>query len=75
MLLAAWGRRTDITVKTIKKNDLESSTKEGDSPVFVPSFLQVSILSSTGPEKSSVNQPVPSGKAKYFQKTDSEPVP
>ena len=38
-------------------------------------LLQVSgILSSAGPEKSCVNLPVPSGKAKYSSDTDSEPV-
>jgi hypothetical protein len=34
-----------------------------------------SILSSAGPEKSRVNLPAPSGKAKYSQETDSELVP
>ena len=33
------------------------------------------ILSSAGPEKSCVNLPAPSGKAKYSLETDSEPVP
>ena len=39
-------------------------------------LLQVSsILSSAGPEKSCMNLPVPSGKAKFSLDTDSEPVP
>ncbi len=33
------------------------------------------ILSSAGHEKSCMNLPGPSGKAKYSWKTDSEPVP
>ena len=32
------------------------------------------ILSSAGPEKSCVNLPAPSGKAKYYQEADSAPV-
>ena len=32
-------------------------------------------LSSAGHEESCVNQPGPSGKAKYYRETDSEPVP
>ena len=31
--------------------------------------------SSAGPEKSCVNMPAPSGKAKYYRETDSEQVP
>ena len=38
-------------------------------------YYQDHILSSTGPEKSCVNPPAPSGKAKYSWETDSEPVP
>ena len=34
-----------------------------------------SILSKAGPEKSCLNLPAPSGKAKYFWETDSEQVP
>ena len=34
-----------------------------------------SILSRAGPEKSCLNLPVPSGKAKYSLSIDSEPVP
>ena len=36
---------------------------------------EASILSSAGHEKSCMNQPGPSGKAKYSWETDSEPVP
>ena len=35
----------------------------------------MSILSSAGHEKSCMNQPGPSGKAKYSWETDSEQVP
>ena len=37
-------------------------------------LLPSSILSSAGPEKSCVNLPAPSGKAKYYWETDSEQV-
>ena len=33
------------------------------------------ILSRAGPEKSCLNLPAPSGKAKYYWETDSELVP
>ena len=35
----------------------------------------VGILSTARPEKSCGNLPAPSGKAKYYWETDSEPVP
>ena len=37
-------------------------------------YIPSSILSSAGHEKSCVNPPGPSGKAKYSWETDSEPV-
>ncbi len=54
---------------------MENWTVEGDSPVQVKFCLVSSILSSAGHEKSCVNLPGPSGKAKYFRETDSERVP
>ena len=48
---------------------------EGDNPVHVRFNIIVDILSSAGHEKSCVNLPGPSGKAKYSWETDSEPVP
>jgi hypothetical protein len=48
-----------------KQNHLERWTVEGDSPVSVPNVTLSSILSSAGHEKSCVNLPGPSGKAKY----------
>ena len=48
---------------------------EGDSPVHKSNLLPSSILSNAGHVKSCVNLPGPSGKAKYSQETDSEPVP
>ena len=54
---------------------MEMRDKEGDIPVLRECVYEVGILSSTGPEKSCVNLPAPSGKAKYSQETDSEPVP
>ena len=41
-----------------------------------PALLRILlVLSKAGPEKSCLNLPAPSGKAKYFSETDSEPVP
>jgi hypothetical protein len=40
-------------------------TVEGDSPVHEISFRDSSILSRAGHVKSCLNQPEPSGKAKY----------
>ena len=37
--------------------------------------VECSILSRTEPEKFRLNQPAPSGKAKYSWETDSEQVP
>ena len=54
---------------------LESSAREGESPVGVSQLILVVSLSTTGPEKSRRKLPAPSGKAKYSLMTDSEPVP
>ena len=62
-------------MSTNKWKQLESCAKEGDSPVHVDLYLLVSILSKAGHEESCLKQPGPSGKAKYFQETDSEQVP
>jgi hypothetical protein len=50
-------------------------TVEGESPVSKIDYLPNSILSRAGPEKSCLKLPAPSGKAKYYRETDSEPVP
>ena len=50
-------------------------TVEGESPVYDNELNCISILSSAGLEKSCVNLPAPSGKAKYYWETDSEQVP
>ena len=55
-------------------NDLESSTIAGDSPVQVICQIQERHLSRAGHVKSCLNPRGPSRKAKYSQKTDSEPV-
>ena len=55
-------------------NGLESSAKEGESPVQVSLLCDSSILSMAGHEESCQNLPGPPGKAKYYQETDSEPV-
>ena len=47
---------------------------KGDSPVHESCLLSSSILSRVGHVKSCLNQPEPSGKAKYSSETDSERV-
>ena len=54
---------------------MENYTIEGDSPVNVRNIYSISILSKAGPEKSCLNLPGPSGKAKYSWETNSELVP
>ena len=54
---------------------MEKPTEEGESPVHETQYNFSSILSKTGPEKSCLNPPAPSGKAKYSWETDSEQVP
>ena len=54
---------------------LESHTIDGESPVHVSINNIIGILSRSGHEKSWLKLPGPSGKAKYFWETDSEPVP
>ena len=54
---------------------MEIWTIEGESPVQVKVYIDSSILSSAGHEKSCVNLAGPSAKAKYSPETDSEPVP
>ena len=56
---------------------MEQSGKSGDmgeSPVHENVFNDSSILSRAGHVKSCLNQPEPSGKAKYSSETDSELV-
>ena len=55
-------------------NVLESSTVEGDSPVQASVMIQEWHLSRAGHVQSCLNPRGPSRKAKYSQKTDSEPV-
>ena len=55
-------------------NVLESSTVDGDSPVQASVMLQEWHLSRAGHVQSCLNPRGPSRKAKYSQKTDSEPV-
>ena len=54
---------------------LESMAIAGESPLCVFVYGYSDILSSAGHEKSCVNLPGPSGKAKYSRETDSEQVP
>lgn len=56
-------------------NKLEILTGDSDSLVRVRYIIDNGILSSAGHEKPCVNQPGPSGKAKYYWETDSELVP
>ena len=55
-------------------NNLESLTIAGDSPVQASVMIQGWHLSRAGHVKSCLNPRGPSRKAKYSQKTDSEPV-
>ena len=55
-------------------NDLESSVIEGDNPVQATVRYGGEHLSRAGHVKSCLNLRGPSRKAKYSQKTDSEPV-
>ena len=57
-----------------KWNVLESSTADGDSPVQASVMIRERHLSRAGHVKSCLNPRGPSRKAKYSQKTDSEPV-
>ena len=63
-------------MKTLQSNwnDLENSTKDGDSPVQASVMIRERHLSRAGHVKSCLNLRGPSRKAKYSQKTDSEPV-
>ena len=63
-----------ISYLIMKWNVLESSTVDGDSPVHASGQLQERHLSRAGHVKSCLNLRGPSRKAKYSQKTDSEPV-
>ena len=69
-----WGCRTEIWCIPVSGTCLENAATEGDSPVHEVVYAPIRILSSAGPEKSCVNLPAPSGKAKYSRETDSEPV-
>ena len=53
---------------------LESASIESERLVQVSSLCDSSTLSRAGHEESCLNPPGPPGKAKYYQKTDSEPV-
>jgi len=58
-------------------DSLSSGERKGNSPNlhnYGCVGVVGAILSTAGPEKSCGNQPGPSGKAKYSQETDSEPV-
>ena len=63
-----------ISYDYMKWNVLESSTIDGDSPVHVSVIIRERHLSRAGHVKSCLNPRGPSRKAKYSQKTDSEPV-
>ena len=63
-----------ISYLFMKWNVLESSTIDGDSPVQASVMVQEWHLSRAGHVQSCLNPRGPSRKAKYSQKTDSEPV-
>ena len=73
LLVAASESGTALKLCWRKKNELGSSTIEGDSPVF-EFFFKVKS-SRSGHVESWLNMGGPSSKAKYSQLTDSEPVP
>lgn len=52
-------------------NALGRATTDGESPVAAVGQWGKGILSRGGSEVPPLNQPAPSGKAKYDQKTDS----
>ena len=64
----------DMSYLYMNWNVLESSTIDGDSPVQASVMIQERHLSRAGHVKSCLNLRGPSRKAKYSQKTDSEPV-
>ena len=70
-----WGCRTAIFELKKNWNILEKVIIEGDNPVYETLTKPSRLLSSAGHEKSCMNSPGPSGKAKYSPETDSEPVP
>ena len=56
-------------------NCLESQSVEGERPVQVKGYVEDCHLSRAGHEESCLKQRRPCRKAKYYQKTDSGPVP
>ena len=62
----AGGCRAHARESKRRRSGLESRPTEGDRPVDVPEARWWDPLSRTGPEKSCLNQPAPSGKAKYW---------
>ena len=69
------GCRTELFCYDDEWNVLESSAIEDESSVYEVMMSDIGILSSAGHEKSCVNLPGPSGKAKYSRETDSRRVP
>ena len=69
------GCRTTLWYPKREWNVLESSAIEDESSVYEVMMADIGILSSAGHEKSCVNLPGPSGKAKYSRETDSGRVP
>jgi hypothetical protein len=74
VVMHSWGYRTATFGIKTNWNALEKAIIEGDNPVQVRFYFDSSILSRAGHEKSCLNSPGPSGKAKYSPETDSEPV-
>ena len=74
VVMHSWGYRTALFGHKTNWNTLENVIIEGDNPVQVFFMFDSSILSRAGHEKSCLNSPGPSGKAKYSPETDSEPV-
>ena len=75
VLLHFGGCRTASLHCYREENGLENPAIAGESPLSEAYYRHSVILSSAGHEKSCVNRPGPSGKAKYSNETDSVPVP
>ena len=59
----------------VSRTDWKVRPQRVKAPYAKPVCMQGETLSSAGHVESCVNHPGPSGKAKYSQETDSEPVP
>ena len=74
--MRAWSASCAPTVVVVSGKCVESPAVDGESPVRENTCSVVGLSpSSSGPVKSAVNLPGPSGKPEYFPMTDSGLVP